>query len=59
MDLTLYVILFLLATCVAALLAIPLTMLIAPNDWPDIWENIKLWSIVAAIWAFVWAATYA
>ena len=57
MDMTaLYIILFLLATCVVALLAVPLTMLIAPNDWPDIWANIKLWSVVAAIWAVVWFA---
>ena len=45
---TLYIVLILLATCVAALLAIPLTMLAAPNDWPDIWANIKFWSIVVA-----------
>lgn len=56
MDLTLAIILFLLATCVVALLASPLTMLIAPHDWPDIWVNIKLWSVVAAVWAAVWFA---
>ena len=61
MDMTaLYIILFLLATCVVALLAVPITMLIAPDDWPDIWANIKFWSIVAACWAGVlWVATYA
>jgi len=53
---TLAIILFLLATCVSALLLIPLVMLIAPNDWPDIWANIKLWSVVAAAWAMVWFA---
>ena len=54
---TLYIILFLLATCVVALLAIPLTMLIAPNDWPDIWANIKFWFIVIACWvAVAWVA---
>lgn len=47
---TLAIILFLLATCVVALLAI------APNDWPDIWANIKLWSVVVAAWAMVWFA---
>ncbi len=50
---TLYIILFLLATCVVALLAIPLVMLIAPNDWPELWANIKFWSIVVACWTIV------
>ena len=60
MDMTLYIILFLLATCVVALLAVPLTMLIAPNDWPDIWANVKFWFVVAACWAGVlWVAMYA
>jgi hypothetical protein len=54
---TLYIVLILLATCVAALLAIPLTMLAAPNDWPDIWANIKFWSIVVACWVgVIWVA---
>jgi hypothetical protein len=61
MDMTaLYIILFLLATCVVALLAVPLTMLIAPDDWPDIWANIKFWGIVVACWVGVaWVAMYA
>lgn len=60
MDMTaLYIILFLLATCVVALLAVPITMLIAPDDWPDIWANIKFWSIVVACWVGVlWVVTY-
>ena len=57
---TLYLILFFLATCVVMLLAIPLVMLIAPNDWPELWANIKFWSIVVACWVGVlWAVTYA
>lgn len=58
MDMTaLYIILFLLATCVVALLAVPITMLIAPSDWPDIWTNIKFWFIVVACWVgVVWVA---
>lgn len=54
---TLAIILFLLATCVVALLAIPLTMLIAPDAWPDIWVNIKFWFIVVACWTgVIWVA---
>lgn len=57
---TLYLILFLLATCVVMLLAIPLVMLAAPDHWPELWANIKFWSIVVACWVGVlWVATYA
>ena len=56
----LYIILFLLATCVVLLLAIPLVMLAAPDYWPELWANIKFWSIVVACWiAVIWVATYA
>jgi hypothetical protein len=54
---TLAIILFLLAITVIMLLAIPLTMLIAPDDWPDIWANIKFWFIVVSCWVGVaWVA---
>ena len=54
---TLYIILFLLAITVIMLLTLPFVMLIAPDDWPDIWANIKFWSIVAACWVGVlWVA---
>lgn len=51
---TLTIILFLLATCVLMLLTIPFAMLFAEME--GIWENIRFWAIVAAIWAAVWFA---
>ena len=48
------IILFLLATCVLMLLTIPFAMLLAEVE--DLWENIRFWAIVAAIWAAVWFA---
>ena len=51
---TLYIILFVLATCVLMLLTIPFAMLLAEVE--DLWENIRFWAIVAAIWAAVWFA---
>lgn len=53
---TLTIILFLLATAVIMLLAIPLTMMIAPREWPDLWVNIKFWAVVTLAWAAVWFA---
>ena len=57
---TLAIILFLLAVTVIMLLTIPLVMMIAPKEWPDVWVNIKFWSIVVACWAGVaWVAMHA
>lgn len=53
---TLAIILFLLAVTVIMLLTIPLVMMIAPREWPDLWANIKFWSVVVASWAIVWWA---
>lgn len=50
---TLAIILFLLATCVVMLLAIPLTMLIAPKEWPELWVNIKFWAVVITACAVI------
>ena len=51
---TLTIILFLLATAVLLLVTIPFAMLLAEIE--GVWENIKFWGIVAAIWAAVWFA---
>ena len=51
---TLEIILFLMATCVLLLITIPFAMLIVEME--GIWENIRFWVIVAAIWAAVWFA---
>ena len=51
---TLEIILFLMATCVLLLITIPFAMLIVEME--GIWENIRFWVIVAAIWSAVWFA---
>ena len=51
---TLALILFLLATCVLALLTIPFAMMI--SEMEDLWANIKFWAVVVGAWALVWFA---
>jgi hypothetical protein len=51
---TLTIILFLMAAAVLMLITIPFVMLMAEVE--GLWENIKFWTIVAAIWAGVWFA---
>ena len=51
---TLEIILFLLATCVLLLVTLPFAMLV--SEMEGIWENIRFWAIVAAVWAAVWFA---
>lgn len=51
---TLAIILFLLATAVLMLITIPFAMLISEMD--DLWDNIKFWAVVLAVWAAVWLA---
>lgn len=54
---TLAIILFLLAVTVIMLLTIPLVMMVAPKEWPELWVNIKFWFIVVACWVgVVWVA---
>lgn len=53
-DMTLAIILFILATLVLALVTIPFAMMI--SEMEDLWVNIKFWAVVAAAWAVVWFA---
>lgn len=56
---TLTIILFFLAITVIMLLTIPFAMLIYREDWPEVWVNIKFWSVVVACWVgVVWVVMY-
>ncbi len=52
---TLAIIIFLLATAVLLLVTIPFVMMISEIE-PDLWANIKFWSVVVAVWVAVWFA---
>lgn len=50
---TLAIILFLLAVTVIMLLTIPLAMMVAPKEWPELWVNIKFWAVVITACAVI------
>jgi hypothetical protein len=54
-EMTLAIIIFLLATAVLLLVTIPFVMLMVETR-DELWTNIKFWSVVAASWAVVWFA---
>jgi hypothetical protein len=51
-NMTLAIIIFLLATAVLMLVTIPFVMMLAEIE--DLWANIRFWAVVAAAWAVVW-----
>jgi hypothetical protein len=53
-EMTLAIIIFLLATAVLLLVTIPFVMMISEVE--DLWPNIKFWAVVVASWAVVWFA---
>jgi len=53
-EMTLAIIIFLLATAVLLLVTIPFVMMISEIE--DIWSNIRFWLVVATAWAVVWFA---
>ena len=53
-EMTLAIVLFLLATAVLLLVTIPFVMMI--SELEDFWVNVRFWAVVALAWAAVWFA---